>query len=101
LPIDATSSRVTKRRIAKEHSVIDQIQKLDGVIDELLVQLGEMVKRLSHPQVTRTGDERAALARSVQQFSVCAASSKDPRVIQLAEDLEDTLKPRLRLVASR
>ena len=84
-----------------ENSVIEQIQKIDGIIDELLVQLGEMVKRLSHPQVTRTGDERAALARSVRQFAVCAATSKDPRVAQLAEDLEETLKPRLRLVASR
>ncbi|QDM19515.1 hypothetical protein FNL53_16320 [Tardiphaga sp. vice278] len=64
------------------------IQKIDGIIDELLVQLGEMVKRLSHPDVTRSRDERAALARSVRQFSVCAATSKDPRVLSLADDLE-------------
>jgi hypothetical protein len=84
-----------------ESSVIEQIEKIDSIIDELLVQLGEMVKRLSHPQITRSGDERAALARSVHQFGVCAASSKDPRVLRLAADLEETLKPRLRLVASR
>ena len=81
--------------------MIEQIEKIDRVIDELLVQLGEMVKRLSHPSVTRTRDEREALARSVRQFAVCAASSSDPRVACLAEELEDTLKPRLRLVASR
>jgi hypothetical protein len=84
-----------------ETSVIEHIVKIDGIIDELLVQLGQMVVRLSHPQVTRSGDERVALARSVHQFAVCAASSKDPRVHQLAEQLDDIIKPRLRLVASR
>ena len=81
--------------------MIEQIQKIDSIIDELLVQLGEMVKRLSHPQVTRSGDERAALARSVRQFAVCAATSKDARVLQLAQDLEQIQKPGLRLVSSR
>ena len=81
--------------------MIEHIQKIDGIIDELLVQLGEMVKRLSHPEGTRSGDERAALARSVRQFSVCAANSRDPRVLSLADDLERSIKPRLRLVASR
>lgn len=81
--------------------MIEQIQKIDTIIDELLVQLGEMVKRLSHPQVTRSGDERAALARSVRQFAVCAATSKDARVLQLAQDLEQIEKPGLRLVSSR
>jgi hypothetical protein len=81
--------------------VIEQIEKIDKIIDELLVNLGQMVMRLSHPHITRTHDERAALARSVHQFSVCAAQSKDPRVLHLMDELEDTLKPRLRLVASR
>jgi hypothetical protein len=81
--------------------MIEQIQKIDSIIDELLVQLGEMVKRLSHPQVTRGSDERAALARSVRQFAVCAATSKDARVLQLAQDLEQIQKPALRLVSSR
>ena len=84
-----------------EYSVIEHLENIDSIIDELLVQLGQMVKRLSHPQITRTHDERAALARSVHQFTVCAATSRDPRVTRLAEELEDTLKPRLRLVASR
>lgn len=81
--------------------MIEQIRKIDEIIDELLVQLGEMVQRLSHPEVTRSSDERAALVRSVRQYTVCAASSKDPRVRRLATELEDAMKPRLRLVASR
>lgn len=81
--------------------MIEHIQKIDSIIDELLVQLGEMVKRLSHPQVTRSRDEREALTRSVRQFAVCAAHSKDPRVLRLVEDLEQNLNPQLRLVASR
>ena len=81
--------------------MIEQIEKIDGIIDELLVQLGQMVLRLSHPQVTRTRDEREALARSVRQYSVCAAGSNDPRVLTLTGQLDDLIKPRLRLVASR
>ncbi len=81
--------------------MIEQIGEIDRIIDELLVQLGQMVMRLSHPRITRSGDEREALARSVQQFAVCAATSKDPRVHLLAEQLGDTIKPRLRLVVSR
>ncbi len=81
--------------------MMEQIAKIDMALDELLVGLGGMVLRLAHPQVTRTHEERAALARSVNQFSTCAARSRDPRVLQLNEDLRATLKPRLRLVASR
>ena len=81
--------------------MIEHIEKIDEVIDEWLVQLGRIVMRLSDPQITRTRDERAALARSVHQYALCAAASKDPRVIRLAQQLDDTLKPRLRLVASR
>lgn len=81
--------------------MMEQIAKIDMALDELLVGLGGMVLRLAHPQVTRTHEERAALARSVNQFSTCAARSRDPRVRQLNEDLKATLKPRLRLVASR
>ena len=79
----------------KERSGIDQ------AIDELLVQLGGIVLRLSSPQVTRGLDERRALACSVNQYSVCAAHSGDPRVHELKAELEATLKPRLRMVASR
>jgi hypothetical protein len=79
----------------------DLIIKIDRNIDEVLVNLGRMVLRLSSPQVTRTREERQALARSVGQFSLCATRSRDPRVQELAEELRDTLKPRLRLAASR
>lgn len=81
--------------------MMEQIAKIDVALDELLVGLGSMVLRLAHPQVTRTHDEREALARSVNQFSNCAARSRDPRVLQLNEELKATLKPQLRLVVSR
>jgi hypothetical protein len=77
------------------------VSEIDRNIDEVLVNLGTMVLRLSSPQVTRTYEERQALARSVNQFSRCAHRSTDPRVQQLAQQLECTLKPQLRLVASR
>jgi hypothetical protein len=78
-----------------------QLAGLDRALDEMLVQLGGMVLRLSSPQVTRTLEERHALARSVNQYSVCAARSDDPRVHQLEAELQATIKPHLRLVASR
>jgi hypothetical protein len=81
--------------------MMEQIARIDMALDELLVSLGGMVLRLSHPQVTRTCEERTALARSVNQFATCAARSRDPRVQQLNEQLKASLKPRLRLVASR
>lgn len=81
--------------------MMEQIAKIDRALDELLVGLGEIVLRLSSPHITRTRDEHEALVRSVDQFSTCAVRSNDPRVIKLAEELQDTLKPRLRLVASR
>ena len=78
-----------------------ELAGIDRAIDELLVQLGGIVLRLSSPQVTKSRDERRALARSVNQYSVCAARSADPRVQALKVDLEETIKPRLALVASR
>jgi hypothetical protein len=80
---------------------MNQLARVDQALDEMLVQLGGMVLRLSSPQVTRTAEERHALARSVNQYSVCAARSGDPRVQQLKVELEETIKPHLRLVASR
>jgi hypothetical protein len=74
---------------------------MDRALDEVLVQLGSMVLRLSSPEVTRTAEERHALKRSVNQYAVCAAHSDDPRVHQLKSELEETIKPQLRLVASR
>jgi hypothetical protein len=79
----------------------EQIAKIERNLDDVLVNLGQMVLRLSHPTVTRSPEERAALARSVNQFSVCATRSRDARVQELAGELQDTLKPRLRLVVSR
>ncbi|MDB5567178.1 MAG: hypothetical protein JWP84_3744 [Tardiphaga sp.] len=80
--------------------MIENIARIEKALDELLVNLGQMVLRLSSPQLTRTREEREALARSINQFSVCAMRSIDPRVLQLAQELEDVLKPGLRLVAS-
>jgi hypothetical protein len=78
---------------------MNELVRIDRALDEMLVRLGEMVLRLSHPEVTRTQEERHALVLSVNQYAVCAARSADPRVHQLRIDLEATLKPRLRLVA--
>ena len=78
-----------------------QLAGTDRALDEMLVQLGGMVLRLASPQVTRTPEERHALVCSVNQYSLCAARSNDPRVQQLKTELEETIKPRLRLVASR
>jgi len=78
-----------------------EVAAIDRAIDELLVQLGEMVLRLSSPQVTKRADERRALVRSVNQYSVCAALSDYPRVHELRAELNETIKPRLRLVSSR
>ena len=80
---------------------MNEIVKIDRALDELLVQLGGMVLRLSAPEVTRTAEERQALVQSVNQYAVCAARSADPRVQQLKSELEATLRPHLRLVASR
>ena len=80
---------------------MSELARLDRALDELLVQFGGIVLRLSSPQVTKSAEERRALARSVNQYSVCAASSGDPRVQRLEAELRETLKPQLRLVASR
>jgi hypothetical protein len=78
-----------------------QFVKFDRSIDEILVKLGKLVLLLSSPQLTRSSEEREALTRSVNRFSVCAARSTDPRVQKLAKRLKSTIRPRLRLVASR
>jgi hypothetical protein len=78
-----------------------ELATIDRAIDEVLVQLGQMVLNLSNPLVTTNADERRALARSVNQYAVCAAHSGDARVQRLKVELEETLKPRLRLVSSR
>jgi hypothetical protein len=58
---------------------------IDRALDELLVQLGGMVLTLASPKVTRTGEERQALARSVSQYAISAASPDDSRVKELRE----------------
>ena len=83
--------------IVRFHSIV----RFDSSIYEVLVNLGKEVLRLSSPQLTRTRQDREALARSVNRFSICASHSTDPRVRKLAEQLEQTIIPRLRLVASR
>ena len=80
---------------------MQDIARIDRAIDKLLVHLGEMVLRLSSPQVTKRDDERRALVRSVNQYAQCAALSSDPRVHELKAELNETIRPRLRLVVSR
>lgn len=72
---------------------------IDVALDEMLVNLAAIVLRLSNPEVTRTPEARRALAQSVHQYAACAARSTDPRVQDLKSQLEQTLKPSLRIVA--
>ena len=80
---------------------MDDLAGIDRALDELLINLGGLVLRLANPEVSRSVEERQALAQSVNRFSACARRSADPRVQQMNSDLLETLKPRLRLVASR
>jgi hypothetical protein len=72
---------------------------IDVALDEMLVNLAAIVLRLAEPEVTRTPEARRALAQSVHQSAVCAKRSNDPRVHELKSQLEETLKPSLRIVA--
>jgi hypothetical protein len=74
---------------------------IDTALDELLVNLAPVIMRLSTPDLTKTPEARRALVHSVQQYAVCAAHSSDPRVHELSVQLEATLKPPLRVVASK
>jgi hypothetical protein len=87
--------------IAVDELFKGELSKIDQALDELLVNLGTMVLRLSSKEVTKTAEERRALARSVNQYSVCAARSGDLRVQRLKYELEEASKPQLQLVASR
>ena len=80
---------------------MEDLARIDGALDDLLVNLGALVLRLANPEVSRTIEARRALAQSVHQFSVCARRSTDPRLQQINHDLLETLRPRLRVVASR
>jgi hypothetical protein len=77
------------------------VAKLDRALDEALVSLGAIVLRLADPKVTRTTAERRALARSVRQYGLCADRSADPRVHRLRAELDETVKPKLKLVWSK
>jgi hypothetical protein len=81
-------------------SAMNELCTIDGALDEMLVNLAAIVLRLSKPDLTRTPEARHALVLSVHQYSVCAARSSDPRVHELKAQLEETLKPSLRLVTS-
>lgn len=76
-----------------------KLATIDVALDELLVNLAAIVLRLSKPELTRTPEARRALAQSVHQYGVCAARSTDPRVHDLKSQLDETLKPSLRIVA--
>lgn len=80
---------------------MDELAGIDGRLDELLVNLAGIVLRLAQPDVTKSAEEYQALAQSVHQYCICAAHSRDPRVQRLKQELEATLKPRLRVVVSR
>jgi ribosome recycling factor len=85
--------------------IMRDAEKIDRALDEVLVNLGSMVLRLADPEVTRTAEERQALVQSVRQYARCADRSADPRVRQLRNELEETIKPgikpNLRIVSSR
>jgi len=72
---------------------------IDVALDEMLVNLAAIVLRLSKPEMTRTPEARRALAQSVHQYAVCAARSTDPRVHKLKSQLEETVRPAVRIVA--
>jgi hypothetical protein len=79
--------------------MMDELTTIDKTLDEVLVNLGAMVLSLADPSVTRTVQERRALAQSVNQYSICANRSDDPRVHQLRIELEEAIRPKLRLVS--
>jgi hypothetical protein len=85
----------------KGSGMANDFAMIDRALDEVLVQLGGMVLTLASSQITKTGEERQALARSVNQYSICAASSNDPRVKGLQAQLEESIRPQLRLVINR
>jgi hypothetical protein len=87
--------------LAEGSDMANEFAMIDRALDEVLVQLGGMVLTLASPQVTKTGEQREALARSVNQYAICAATSDDPRVKELKAKLEESLKPQLRLIISR
>jgi hypothetical protein len=80
---------------------MDEIAKIDRALDEILIHLGGLVLKLSSDEITKTTAEHQALVKSVNQYSVCAVRSSDPRVKKMEADLQKTLKPQLRLVVNQ
>jgi len=76
-----------------------KLATVDVALDEMLVNLAAIILRLAKPELTQTPEARRALAQSVHQYAVCAKRSSDPRVHELKSQLEQTLKPSLRIVA--
>ncbi len=76
-----------------------KLATVDIALDEMLVNLAAIILRLAKPELTQTPEARRALAQSVHQYAVCAKRSSDPRVQELRSQLEETLKPSLRIVA--
>jgi hypothetical protein len=77
-----------------------KLATIDVAPDEMLANLAAIFLLLSTPDVTRTPEARRALAQLVHRYAVCATRSTDPRVHELKAQLEETLKPALRIVAS-
>lgn len=80
---------------------MEDLARIDRALDDLLVNLGGLVLRLANPELSTTVEERRALAQTVRQFAVCVRRSTDPRLEQINDDLLETLRPRLRLVAGK
>ena len=78
---------------------MQEVARIDRAIDKLLVQLGEMVLRLSSPQVTKR-DLTSGARWCVRSISIRSAQRipDDPRVHELKAELDETIRPRLRLV---
>ncbi|MDQ8729412.1 hypothetical protein [Bradyrhizobium sp. LHD-71] len=91
----AASGGTARTRRGLVPTIRGEAAMFDQAIDEILIRLGEIVLALSHPDVTRSDEEKAALVKSVNQFATCASSSSDERVIALARQLEAAVNAQL------
>jgi hypothetical protein len=102
MPLSAVGTGAARPLLlSKGSGMADEFAVIDRVLDEVLVQLGGMVLTLASPRVTKTAEERQALARSVRQYAICAANSDDPRVKELKARLEDSVRPKLQVVINQ
>jgi hypothetical protein len=102
MPLSAVGTGAARPLVlSKGSGMADKFAVIDRVLDEVLVQLGGMVLTLASPRVTKTAEERQALARSVRQYAICAANSDDPRVKELKARLEDSVRPKLQVVINQ